>query len=465
KLKNLFIFLSAGKPIYSMHGDDDATLGYSGLITTIVASFEEGTGLRFQSISQNGFRICVMNRAPLIFVAITKVANELMLEDRFLEHQLEMMYNYVLAVLSRPTIIKNFHNRMNYDLRRILSAQDLKTLDILATMTTYGYYDIDSDPSGATCVADPSLCFATLLNNALQCARLSSTVREKIESLFLQCKRIKVSQTLYATELSRYLAADLLFAFLVYDNKIVSYIRHKTHELSNLDINTLLLTLAQLNQADEGAQTEEPDLWVPICLANFNDSGFFHCYQRHFYLKKMSKPLTFLLLSGNKNSFFDMKQIANHIISKIHDSSNLSKLLAVELVQGSQPLSRSLDVPNITHFMYKRRKGNQFYMDPMSFTQSPTQNVIDAMHFIYLYSALLSSQAQEFRIGAKLKKLTYTRWHIKDGYTGFFLAEEKYEFYCICGGFVQSATVIEQSLRIINRCERYRKRLFIDKGV
>lgn len=477
KLKHFFILSSAGKPIYSMNGDDSLVLGYSGLITTIVASFEEGKGLEFRSISQKGFRMVVMNRSPLVLVAITKVSYELILGDRILERQLSIMYDYVLAVLSRPTITKSFHNRMNYDLRRILSAQDFRNLDDLATKLTFGFCGVDNNNDENPFFPDPSLYIGTLLDNSIQCAHASTSLRTKINDIFLASKRVRIAQQppetipflqgkLYSADSSKYLAADLLFALLVYDNKLVSLMRPKAHSLSNTDITTLLSAVEQPNRpSGTTLEAEEPDLWVPICLPNFNESGFLHCYLRHFVLPRLETPLSLLLLSGSKNSFFEMRQSANYILEKIKKSKSLTTLLPRELALNSQLVARTLSVLSVHHFIYKRRKAKQFYMDAIKFTGSPEDKTIDSIHYLYLYTALFSSKAQEVKVGSNLKKLTYTRWHIRNGYTGFLLSDEKYEFYCLCVGFVPSLQLIEQSLRIINWCDRYRKRLFIDDGV
>lgn len=476
KLKQFFILSSAGKPIYSMNGDDDVLLGYSGLITTIVASFEDGTDLLFRSISQNGFRMVVMNKSPLILVAISRVSYELMLDLKLLESQLSSVYNYLLAVLSAPVITKSFHNRMNYDLRRVLSAQDLKTLDILTSMLTFGFSDTTDDENKSYTV-DPSMFISSLLDDAVQCARLSSTLRAKLDDIFVSCKRLKVNLPqseatpflqgkLYTLETTKLLASDLLFAFLIYDNKIVSHLHPKTHCLENKDISTLLLMLSQLSPAGESKNVqEEPDLWFPICLARFNDSGFLHCYVRHLHLPNLSRPLTLLLLSGNKNSFFEMKQSANYIFAKICKSKTLSSSLPEELAQGYLSLTSVLKTPQVKHFIYKRRKANQYIMDPLTFSKDTFENIVDSMFILYLYTALSSSKSEEVRVGASMKKLTYTRWHLKEGFTGFLLADEKYELYCLCKGFVTSLVLIEQSLRIVNWCENYRKRLFIGPGV
>lgn len=473
KLKHLFILSSAGKPIYSMNGDDSSMLGYSGLLTTLLASFEEGTNTAFKSLAQDGFRMVVMNKAPLVFVAISKVSYELMLSDKILQEQLSILYSYVLAVLSRPIITKSFHNRMNYDLRRMLSAQDFRTLHALSTRLTYGYRNRDSE--GIDFVTDPSLYLATLLDNSLQCAHLSNTVRMKLNDILLACKHLRVSQPateqipllqgkLYPAEATRHVAADLLFAFVVFDGKVVSYLRPKVHALSNLDISTLILVVGLTND-NEIQAAERRDLWIPVCLADFNEAGFLHCYVRYFFFNQLTQPLTLLLLSGNKNSFFDMKQCSNYILAKINSSKTILTFLPQELTQVRQPLTLSLKVPKVEHFIYKRRQWNQFYMDSFNFKHGATKDVAAAMLYMYLYTALYSSKAEEVKLGADSKKLTYTRWHVHKGYTGFLLSDENYEFYCICNGLMSSLVLIKQSLRIINWFDRNRRRLFVGEGV
>ena len=54
KLKHFFIFSSAGKPIYSMNGSDDIVIGYMGILTTIVSSFQENFNQELQVLERGG---------------------------------------------------------------------------------------------------------------------------------------------------------------------------------------------------------------------------------------------------------------------------------------------------------------------------------------------------------------------------------------------------------------------------
>lgn len=136
KLKHFFIFSSAGKPIYSMNGADDIVIGYMGILTTIVSSFQENFDQELQLLElDQGVKIVAVNKSPIILISISK----LMLETVESVHlQLDTLYCYLIGILSKSVIDKHFHNRLNYDLRRILSPLDFENLDELCLSLAYG---------------------------------------------------------------------------------------------------------------------------------------------------------------------------------------------------------------------------------------------------------------------------------------------------------------------------------------
>lgn len=480
KLKQFFILSTAGKPIYSMNGSDDVIMGYMGLITTIVSTFQENMRTEFHHISQDGFKMVVMNKSPLLFVAVSRVAYELVpstgkdSSTSIIENHLKILHNYLLAVLSKPVITRNFENRMNYDLRKILSAQDYNVLDTLSMKLTYGF----ATNEDGELVLDSNFFIASLLGSALQCAKITNTTRTRLNSIMLSTRKLKVKKTdtdgasvvldkFAAGEKERMLASDLLFGLLTTEEKVISYLRPKNHRLANMDLHTLLTTITASFKAI--SREKSADLWIPFCMPNFNNSGFLYLYVRKFDLHKNCRaPITIVLLSGNKNSFYDMKQIADYIVYKVLKNKSFSSTLSAELAQTATtvPLLKELGVSVIKHFIYKRKRFNQFYMDDLRLA-GDLENLKAHFHIVYFYTALFNSKATIVNQGdANPKKLTYTRWQLKDGWvTGFMLADEKYEFYCLCGGSVQAQEIINQSLRIIKWCDRYKKRLFIGEGV
>lgn len=481
KLKQFFIFSMAGKPIYSMNGSEDKILGYMGLLTTIISTFQESMKTEFHHISQDGFRMVVLNKNPILLVAMSKIPQELVpstgADDslNIIENQLKILYNYLLAVLSKPVITKNFEKGMNFDLRRILTAQDTHMLDSLSMSLTYGFSVTDDDKyqlQGAYYVS-------SILNNALQCAKITNTSRSKLNSILLLCKKLKykddssdTKSTMLALkngEIPKAIAGDLLFGLLILDDKIINYMKPRNHALTNEDLHTLLSTLSASYKAVD--QEISAELWIPLCMPNFNSSGFLYLFVKKFKLEGCAKPITIALLSSNKNSFYEMKEVAEYIIQKIVKKEAFAKTLAIELsLSGNlDEILKQLNITDIKHFIVKRKSYNQVYMDEVLLSSDNCDvSLLKAhCHMLYFYSSLVTSKATIVKQkGSNPKKLTYTRWQLNDEWiTAFMLADEKYEFYCVCGGQVQAQEIIDQSLRLIKWCERYKKRLFVGSGV
>lgn len=479
KIKHFFVLSTAGKPIYSLNGSDDLIMGYMGLITTIVSTFQEGLKSELRYISRDNFSISVLSKSPLLLVAVTKLSREL--NPRFgtvnappvIETQLSMIYNYILGVLSKLAISKNFDKRMNYDLRNILSHQDFKILDSICMKLTYGFnlhvsgeYEIDN-----------SFYLETLLNNAIQCAIVKKATRDKLNSIMLSTKRLKVKQhssngsliildKILGSDKERDISCDLLFGFITFDKKILSYLRPKSHRLENEDIRTLLATVSELVLSQEA--NDSPELWVPFCMPHFNDSGFLYIFVKQIYLPGLAMPLIITLLSGNKNSFYDMKEVANYIIYKIKKSESFSRALSAELAHMSttMPVLKDLGISSIRHFIYKHKGYNQLYMDNLQYDDGMENSIRTLSHVNHLYASLRSSRATVMTQAiANPKRLTYTRWKLENVWiTAFLLEDEKSEFYCICGGTEMALLIIKESLRVIKWCEKYKRRLFVAEG-
>lgn len=480
KLKQFFILSTAGKPIYAMNGSEKVILGYMGLLTTIISTFQESMKTDFHHVSQAGFRMVVMNKNPILLVAMTKVPQELIPltgDDgscNIMENQLSVLYNYLLAVLSRPAISKNFEKRMNFDLRRILTAQDTHVLNTLSMSLTYGFSMSDDNKYQL----QGSFYMSTILNNALQCAKITNTSRTKLNSILLLAKKLKYkddvsdAKSVMLTTMSgekKYVASDLLFGLLIYDGKIMNLMKPRNHDLSNEDLHTLLTTLSASYKAVDAEVSAE--LWIPLCMPNFNSSGFLYVFVRKFELTGCAKPITIALLSSNKNTFFEMKETAEYIVLKIRRKETFVAALSKELNKSGDltELLNALNITDIKHFIVKRKSYNQIYMD--EFLQSSEECGIDTLkahcHMLYFYSALVTSKATIInQKGCSPKKLSYTRWQLNDEWiTAFMFADEKHEFYCVCGGLVQAQDIIDQSLRLTKWCERYKRRLFVGNGI
>lgn len=493
KLKHFFILSSAGKPIYSLNGSDDIIMGYMGIITTIVSTFQENVHEELKSVTIGSkVKIVALNREPLILVAISKIGYELMTshniedeatdndvdkEDFVLLKQLHSLYDYLLSILSKPVIDKNFHNRMNYDLRKILTPLDFHNLDSTCMQLTYGL-PVNEEYNSSSF----DFFISELLESSLQNIKISNTTRTKLNTTLQNCKKVKISvdgQVSKSDNLTSYfslsegssqdklLGEDLLFALLTTSSsKLLSFMKPRNHTLCNEDLKVLISMLSSIDSKVDGRESTE-DVWVPLCMPHFNPNGFLYVFMKKFDLSDyvennggIKQPLLIILMSTSKNSFFEMQQLSQYIIQKLTSKEAFRQTLHRELALTSKlSILKDIKVPVIKHFIYKVKKSNQFIMsDSVYFNSERSNNTY--LQLVYFYTMLHNTKATKLTDSPN-KKLTYTRWR---NITGFMLSDHQFEFYCLCNDQVNSRDLIVHSLRIIRWCEKNHKRLFIGNG-
>ncbi|KAI5962143.1 MON1 [Candida pseudojiufengensis] len=361
KLKHFFIFSTAGKPIYSMNGSEDVIIGYMGILTTILSTFQENLQENLNVIQLgNELKLIALNKAPIVLVAISKLSHE---TENFIKDQLEILYNYILSILSKPTIDKQFHNRLNYDLRRVLNPLDFENLDKLSIQLTYG-------------LEGGFELYLSKLLQARQSFRIKYTLRTKMKKL-----------------LKNFKDEDLLFTILAKSNIILEIINHKIHELINEDLEMLIFIV-------NSSKIEGEDLWMPLCMPNFNKNGFLYIFVRSW------NNLILILISGNKNSFYKLKNLANEIFNKIQTTQNqeLWKNYQTDLLT---PLSSSIPFV-VKHFIYVNKTLNQFITS--EFPQNDNDQILQMIKY---YTTLKNNKSNlKTSKDSKLnyKKLSYLKW-------------------------------------------------------
>lgn len=425
KLKHFFIFSSAGKPIYSLNGSDDLIIGYMGILTTIISSFQENFNQDLQVIEfGREMKIVAVKKDPIILIAISKIYYE---NISSMKLQLNTLYFYLLSILSKTSIDKHFNNRLNYDLRRILNPLDFENLDQLCMNLTYG---VGKDKKIDRNAAFELYISQILLSSARQSIKIRHTLRSKLNSIL----HIKNEEIIFTLLMSR-------------QDKILNYLHPKQHNLPNEDLNVLLFIVNSLSK-DQNRQNE--DFWMPICMSNFNNHGFLYIFVRRV------NDLTLMLISGNKNSFESLKITADEIFDKLETKPELTQKLRNEL---NMPLN--IEAPLIfKHFIYKDVTLNQFVMSELPSDENCN------LQYIKIYNELKHNQAKiiKFDDGVNYKKLTYLQ---QKNVTGFMLLDMHYEFYCIIenteegGKSVPSKKIIEISLQIIKWCKKNHARLFV----
>jgi hypothetical protein len=281
KLKHFLILSSAGKPIYSRHGDDQLITNYIGVVQTII-SFYQSTNDTLRGFTAGDVRFVVMSKGPLNLVAITRLPES----DSQLRSQLEALYMQILSTLTLPSMQRMFAARANYDLRRPLQGTET-LLSALADGFTRG---------------SPS----TLLS-ALECLKLRKSHRTTINNTLLKTR-----------------SDHLLYGLLVASGKLVSVVRPKKHSLHPGDLHLIFNMLFEAGSVKAGGGEN----WIPLCLPGFNNTGYLYMYVSFLNLEHpteqmQERPRTsdgaddevaVLLISAEKESFFELRRMRDDLV-------------------------------------------------------------------------------------------------------------------------------------------------------
>jgi hypothetical protein len=283
KLKHFLILSSAGKPIYSRHGNDELITNYIGVVQTII-SFYQSTNDALKSFTAGDSRFVVMSKGPLNLAAITRLPES----DSQLRAQLDALYMQILSTLTLPTLERIFAARANYDLRRPLQGTET-LLSALADGFTRG---------------SPS----TLLG-ALECLKLRKSHRKTINNALLQTR-----------------SENLLYGLIVASGKLVSVVRPKKHSLHPGDLHLIFNMLFEAGSVKAGGGEN----WIPLCLPGFNNTGFLYMYVSFLDFEHPSTPMherprsqggsdtadevAILLISANKEGFYELRGMRDDLV-------------------------------------------------------------------------------------------------------------------------------------------------------
>jgi hypothetical protein len=331
KLKHYLILSSAGKPIYSRHGDQNLINGYIGIVQTII-SFYEGTKDPLTGFTAGDARFVISTEGPLYFVAISKLGES----DSQLRAQLDALYMQILSTLTLPTLTQLFTNRPSTDLRRPLQG----TEPLLSSLA-------DSFTKGS----------ASALLSALECLKIRKSQRHIINNTLLKAR----------TE-------ELLYGLIVAGGRLVSVIRPKRHSLHPGDLQLIFNMLFEA----VGVKAGGGENWIPLCLPGFNNRGYLYMYVSFLNAydsqeRDNSRPsdsdradeIAILLISANKESFYELKNMRDDVVSQLEKNGSIEVIKSA--VRNGRPMTADLfPGTQLRHFLYKSRANVQFVMSSFS---------------------------------------------------------------------------------------------------
>lgn len=120
--KHIFILTSAGKPVFSRHGDEQELVTTFGLLQAII-SIVQDSGDQLKCIRSKRRTIVYFLRNSLYFVSISSTS-EL---EAVLSCQLEFMYSQILLVLT-ARVHDVLENNSSRDIRDLLGPESTRIL-------------------------------------------------------------------------------------------------------------------------------------------------------------------------------------------------------------------------------------------------------------------------------------------------------------------------------------------------
>ncbi|KAI1083018.1 vacuolar fusion protein MON1 [Whalleya microplaca] len=421
KLKHFMILSSAGKPIYSRHGDLGLINSSMGVVQTII-SFYEGAKNPLMGFTAGNTRFVIATEGPLYFIAISRLGES----DSQLRAQLDALYMQILSTLTLPTLTKIFANRPSTDLRKPLQGTET-LLSSLADSFTRG------SPSA--------------LLGALECLKIRKSHRHAINNAFLKARTEK-----------------LLYGLIVAGGKLVSVIRPRRHSLHPSDLQLIFNMLFESG----GIKAGGGENWIPLCLPAFNNRGYLYMYVSFLdgqpaESESESESLddssavyeetAIILISTDKESFFALQQMRDDVVVELK-KKGLLDIVKTAAQKGRPAITEIAPGTQISHFLFKSKANVQFCMPSLLPAFS---NLVSHRRLMSLYNNLHAT------IHAKHSHLKVLH-SISEDATSLAWVTPIFEFYCVAGPNASRAVLTQGANKIMQWAKREEERLFIIGG-
>ena len=429
KLKHFLVLSSAGKPIWSRHGDDQLISETIGIVQTIISIYQD-TQDTLKSFVAGEARFVVLSKGHLYLVAISRLSES----DTQLRSQLEGLYTQILSTLTLPNMERLFLNRPSTDLRRPLQGTET-LLAALADGFTRG---------------SPS----TLLS-ALESLRIRKTHRVAINNTLVRVRD-----------------PNLLYGLVIAGSRLVSVIRPRKHSLHPGDLHLIFNMLFEA-RAVRAAGGEN---WVPLCLPGFNHTGYIYMYVSFTDSdavtqgdgseidSKQNADVAVVLISTSKESFHDLRVMRDNLMDQIQKAKITKEKSLLDVINISAKVERpscTKIAPGtpIRHFLFKSRTHVQFVMPsaaPLFSTPSQWRRLIS--RYAGLHAAVHGAKSS----GAGNVKVIHSVYERGD--SGLAWVASSFEIYAIAAEGASKAAVAKGAEAIVRWAKQEEERLFLVGG-
>ncbi|KAF9157332.1 Vacuolar fusion protein mon1b [Actinomortierella ambigua] len=320
--KHFFILSSAGKPIYARYGDESRISSYMGVIQAIISFFADNDD-SIRCINAGVHKFVFLLKPPLYLLCVSRSGES----EAQLRDQLGYLYAQIISVLTHAQMTKIFEQRNNFDLRGLISGTEI-FLDSLGK-------NMNTDPG--------------FILSAIQCLTVPRELRDKIGAVLGRAK-----------------CKPLLYAILLTPTQLITLIRPRTHSMHPSDLHLIFNLLSGSNTF------ESSESWTPICLPKFNNKSFLHAY-----ICYIAKRVCMVLISPDKDSFFEMSRVKQKVVEGLEatpapsaaNGSSPSGMNMLQMVEHYASAGTSggfsvgdTGIPGLRHFLYKSKANVQFTM-------------------------------------------------------------------------------------------------------
>ncbi|XP_030765718.1 vacuolar fusion protein MON1 homolog A [Sitophilus oryzae] len=396
KNKHIFVLSSAGKPIYSRHGNEDKLAWLFGVMQALVSNIQSSDDT-LKSIHAGDTLFVFMNKKPLILVAVSKTGecvNQLTL-------QLNYVFNQITSMLTLTRLNKIYEQRQNYDLRRLLAGGE-RLIDHLLDFS-------EKEPA--------------FFLGAVQCLPLASSVRDSISSAIIgACHKIK----------------NLVFAILLAKNRLITLVRMKKYYLHPSDLH-LIFNLVQSSESLKYSQHH----WTPFCLPRFDASGFLYAHVS--YLADDCQACL-LLLTVERDVCDVLSEAKQKIVEKLRRNNCLEPIN--ESIATPEETAVNAGFAEIRHYLYKCKSTAQFYQPSLAPPYSK-----EKMRLIEIYKR----SNQQLHNTARPLKLIFER---SANEAIFSWDTTAFELYVVFEPLIDIACAIDFVTKLLNWVKKREDKLF-----
>lgn len=316
KQLHVFILSAAGKPIYTLHGNEDKLATLYGVMQAIVSVVQSNDDDNLKAIHAGGARFVFLVKAPVILVAVSRTKKSVP-QIQMLLHD---VFNQIVSTLTLSTLTKVYENRKNFDLRRLLSGSERLIHHLLLT---------DVKTKG---ISNNSFIFLT---HSIRILPLQSGIRDNIVSAIQNnCSKIK----------------NLVFAIMIAKSKLIALVRMKKYVIHPADLRIIF------NLIDSTENFKYSESWTPICLPKFDPNGFMHAHVS--YLADDCEACLLLMSVERDHSVFsELSEAKRKITDKLRRSNCLEAIN--ESINNKGINLKAIGLPEIRHFLYRCKSSAQ----------------------------------------------------------------------------------------------------------